>query len=109
MRDVTTKFDEFDKDSSGWWSNITQNIKKKGTIAELCYAIKEVPGTAGLKHKAAGKSASPRVWACYKDTTDISSLHFVVLVDPEKVTEQKLKIIDTEYPNHITIPEEGDF
>jgi len=101
---------KFQENANGFLlSSITQNIKKKGTIAELCYAIKEVPGTAGLKHKAAGKSASPRVWACYKDTTDISSLHFVVLVDPEKVTEQKLKIIDTEYPNHITIPEEGDF
>ena len=101
---------KFQENANGFLlSSITQNIKKKGTIAELCYAIKEVPGTAGLKHKAAGKSASPRVWACYKDTTDISSLHFVVLVDPEKVTEQKLKIIDTKYPNHITIPEEGDF
>ena len=101
---------KFQENANGFLlSSITQNIKKKGTIAELCYAIKEVPGTAGLKHKAAGKSASPRVWACYKDTTDISTLHFVVLVDPETVTEQKLKIIDTEYPNHITIPEEGDF
>ena len=101
---------KFQENANGFLlSSITQNIKKKGTIAELCYAIKEVPGTAGLKHKAAGKSAPPRVWACYKDTTDISTLHFVVLVDPEKVTEQKLKIIDTKYPNHITIPEEGDF
>jgi hypothetical protein len=90
-------------------SSITKNIKKNGAIAELCYAIKEVPGTAGLKHKAAGESAPRRAWACYKDINDISTLHFVVLIDPQKVSADKLKMIDTEYPNHITIPEEGDF
>jgi len=90
-------------------SSITKNIKKNGAIAELCYAIKEVPGTAGLKHKAGGKSAARRAWACYKDINDISTLHFIVLIDPQKVSADKLKMIDTEYPNHITIPEEGDF
>jgi len=105
------KIRKFLKNENGFMlSSITKNIKTSGTPAELCYAIKEVPGTAGLKHKGKlGKSAPPRTWACYKDINDISTLHFVVLIDPQKVSADKLKMIDTEYPNHITIPEEGDF
>ncbi len=106
-RKKNRKFQE--NDNGFLLSSITKNIKTKGTIAELCNAINEVQGTAGLKHKANGKSAPPRTWACYKDINDISTLHFVVLVDPQTVSADKLKMIDTKYPNHITIPEEGDF
>jgi hypothetical protein len=67
-----------------------------------------VPGTAGLMHKAGGNPAPRRAWACYKDTNDKSTLYYVVLVE-EKITEDKLKMIDTDYPKHIIIPQEGGF
>ena len=100
---------EFKKSKDGRF--LLSSITKKEQIVELYTAIKEVPGTAGLMHKAkaGGKAAYSKAWACYKDTNDDSTLYFVVLVDPLTVTEQELKLIDTKYPNHITIPEEGDF
>lgn len=89
---------------------LLSSITKKEQIVEIYTAINEVPGTAGLKHKADGKPAPRRVWACYKDTADNSTLYYVVLVDyPLTVTEEKLKMIDTKYPNHIIIPQEGVF
>ncbi len=79
------------------------------TKLELCTTITKVPGTNGIKHVLSGGVPAPRrVWPCYKDTNDNSTLYYVVLVE-EKITEEALKKIDAKYPNHITIPEEGDF
>ena len=89
---------------------LLSSITKKEQIVEIYTAINEVPGTAGLKHKADGKPAPRRVWACYKDTADNSTLYYIVLVDyPLTVTDEKLKMIDIKYPNHIIIPQEGVF
>ena len=78
------------------------------TKLELCATITKVPGTNGLKHVSTGVPAPRRVWPCYKDINDNTTLYYVVLVE-EKITEEDLNKIDTKYPNHITIPEEGDF
>lgn len=78
------------------------------TKLELCLTITKVPGTNGLKHVSAAVPAPRRVWPCYKDTNDKSTLYYVVLVE-EKITEEKLKMIDIKYPNHIIIPQEGEF
>jgi len=100
-REYTRKFKERD-------GFLLSSITKKEQIVELCKAISEVPGTAGLMHKAGGNPAPRRAWACYKDTNDKSTLYYVVLVE-EKITEDKLKMIDTDYPKHIIIPQEGGF
>jgi hypothetical protein len=87
---------------------LLSSITKKEQIVGLYTAINAVPGTAGLKHIAEGKPAPRRAWACYKDTNDNSTLYYIVLIE-EKITVEDLQKIDAKYPNHITIPEEGDF
>jgi len=92
---------EFSKNKEGF---IIATITTTQTVLKLCDAIKAVDTTAGLKHVDAHKRPAPRrVWPCYKDTKDKSTLYFLVLVDPQTVSQEELKNVDAKYPEHIII------
>jgi hypothetical protein len=92
---------EFSKNKEGF---IIATITTNQTVLKLCDAIKAVDTTAGLKHVDAHKKPAPRrVWPCYKDTKDKSTLYFLVLVDPQTVSQEELKNVDAKYPEHIII------
>jgi hypothetical protein len=91
----------FSKNKEGF---IIATITTNQTVLKLCDAIKAVDTTAGLKHVDAHKKPAPRrVWPCYKDTKDKSTLYFLVLVDPQTVSQEELKNVDAKYPEHIII------
>jgi hypothetical protein len=91
----------FPKNKEGF---IIATITTNQTVLKLCDAIKAVDTTAGLKHVDARKKPAPRrVWPCYKDTKDKSTLYFLVLVDPQTVSQEELTNVDTKYPEHIII------
>jgi hypothetical protein len=91
----------FSKNKEGF---IIATITTNQTVLKLCDAIKAVDTTAGLKHVDARKKPAPRrVWPCYKDTKDKSTLYFLVLVDPQTVSQEELKNVDAKYPEHIII------
>lgn len=91
----------FSKNKEGF---IIATITTNQTVLKLCDAIKAVNTTAGLKHVDAHKNPAPRrVWPCYKDTKDKSTLYFLVLVDPQTVSQEELKNVDVKYPEHIIL------
>ena len=91
----------FSKNKEGF---IIATITTNQNVLKLCDAIKAVDTTAGLKHVDAHKKPAPRrVWPCYKDTKDKSTLYFLVLVDPQTVSQEELKNVDAKYPEFIII------
>ena len=77
-------------------------------VLDLLNVIKKVPtGITSGGGKADG-ATSRKVWACYKNTNDKNTLVFVVLLPPDIVSEEKIRLIDSKYTS-LTIPEEGDF
>lgn len=91
----------FPKNEEGF---MIATITTNKTVLDLCDAIKAVDTTAGIKHVDENKKPAPRrVWPCYKDTKNKSTLHFLVLVDPQTVSQEELKNIDVKYPEYIII------
>jgi|UniRef100_A0A6C0I8S6 hypothetical protein len=91
----------FSKNKEGF---IIATITTNQNVLKLCDAIKAVDTTAGLKHVDAHKKPAPRrVWPCYKDTKDKSTLYFLVLVDPQTISQEELKNVDAKYPEFIII------
>jgi hypothetical protein len=91
----------FSKNKEGF---IIATITTNQNVLKLCDAIKAVDTTAGLKHVDAHKKHAPRrVWPCYKDTKDKSTLYFLVLVDPQTISQEELKNVDAKYPEFIII------
>jgi hypothetical protein len=91
----------FSKNKEGF---IIATITTNQNVLKLCDAIKAVDTTAGLKHVDAHKKPAPRrVWPCYKDTKDKSTLYFLVLVDPQTISQEELKNVDVKYPEFIII------
>ena len=75
---------------------------------DLLKVIKAVPTGITSGGGKDGVKISRSVWACYKDTNNNSTLRFVVLLPPDKVSEEKIKAIDSKYPS-IIIPQEGEY
>ena len=75
---------------------------------DLLKVIEKVP--VGIKSgggKGDGTKTPRRVWACYKNTADNSTLRFVVVISPD-LSKEKVQIVDTKYPS-IIVPQEGDY
>ena len=83
---------------------IETSLNKSKEKASLLDAIKKVPGAYGTNN---GVITWRTYLPCYKDTNDVASLHFVVVVRPGTDAE-KLEMVKQEYPS-IIIPQEGDF
>lgn len=77
-------------------------------VLDLLKVIKKVPTGITSGGGKDGVKISRSVWACYKDIEDNSTLRFVVLLPPGKVSEEKIRVIDSNYPS-ITIPQEGEY
>jgi hypothetical protein len=87
---------------------ITASKFGKSGILDLLDTIKSVP--TGIKSgggKEGGTKNPRRVWACYKNTSDNSTLVFVVLISPD-ISEEILQKVDSKYPS-IIIPQEGNY
>jgi hypothetical protein len=87
---------------------IEASLFAESGVLELLKVINKVP--IGIKSGGgkSGDTISRKVWACYKDTNDVNTLVFVVLLPPSSVSEEKIRLIDMKYPS-VIIPEEGNF
>ena len=85
------------------------SLSKKATVNELCESIKYVP--TAIKSGGGGgdgKTVQRKVFPCYKNTLDTSTLHFVIPIDPAKITPEQVAKVDSIY-NHIKVPHKGNF
>lgn len=87
---------------------IEASLFTESGVLDLLKVIKKVPTGITSGGGKDGVKISRSVWACYKDTEDSSTLRFVVLLPPDKVSGDKIKLIDSKYPS-IIVPQEGDF
>ena len=87
---------------------IEASLFTESGVLDLLKVIKKVPTGITSGGGKDGVKISRSVWACYKNIKDNSTLRFVVLLPPDKVSEEKIREIDTKYPS-ITIPQEGDY
>ena len=101
--DITTKIAK--PNAEGF---IEASLFTESGVLDLLKVIKKVPTGITSGGGKDGVKISRSVWACYKDTKDSSTLRFVVLLPPDKVSDDKIKLIDSKYPS-IIIPEEGDY
>jgi len=87
---------------------IEASLFTESGVLDLLNVIKKVPtGITSGGGKADG-ATSRKVWACYKNTNDKNTLVFVVLLPPDSVSAEKIRLLDSKYTSLI-IPEEGDF
>ena len=86
---------------------ILASLFKKKDILPLLDVIKGVPTGIQSGGGKNGVKIPRRVWACYKDVADNSTLRFVVLISPD-LSEENIRKADDMYPS-IYIPEEGVF
>uniref|UniRef100_A0A6C0LAE3 Uncharacterized protein n=1 Tax=viral metagenome TaxID=1070528 RepID=A0A6C0LAE3_9ZZZZ len=85
------------------------SLSKKVAVHELCEVIKYVP--TAIKSGGGGgdgKTVQRKVFPCYKNTLDSSTLHFVIAIDPKKISPEQLAKVDSIYAN-IKVPHKGDF
>jgi len=87
---------------------IEASLFTESGVLDLLKVIKKVPTGITSGGGTDNGKTSRKVWACYKNTQDSSTLVFVVLLPPDKVSEDKIRIIDSKYPS-IIIPQEGDY
>lgn len=96
----------FKKNKEGF---VKCSIFKTGTVQKLCDVIKHIPTaiTSGGGAKE-GKTVSRKLFPCYKDTSDQTSLHFVILLDPIKIKPETVNKIDLVH-KYIKVPQKGNF
>ena len=96
----------FKENSAGF---IECSLSKTRKVNELCESIKYVP--TAIKSGGGGgegKIVQRKVFPCYKNILDSSTLHFVIPIDPTKITQEHLTKVDSIH-NHIKVPHKGDF
>jgi hypothetical protein len=97
---------KFKKNPEGF---VECSIFAASKVQELCDVIKHIPtaiksgGGAG-----GGETVARKLFPCYKDISDPTSIHFVMLLDPAKITKEQVETIDANY-DYITVPQKGDF
>jgi len=87
---------------------IEASLFTQSGVLDVLDVIKKVPTGITSGGGKEGEKISRSVWSCYKKTNDSSTLLFVVLLPPNKVSEDKIRVIDSKYPS-ITIPQEGQY
>jgi hypothetical protein len=85
------------------------SIFSASKVQKLCDVIKHIPTAiksgGGAK---GGETVSRKLFPCYKDTSDPTSLHFVMLLDPTEIKPEQVKKIDYIHKD-IKVPQKGNF
>ena len=96
----------FKKNQEGF---VECSIFAASKVQELCDVIKHIPTAiksgGGAK---GGETVARKLFPCYKDTSDPTSLHFVMLLDPAKITKEQVEAIDANY-DYVKVPQKGYF
>jgi hypothetical protein len=104
-KEYTSKdFDKCKKDEF-----IKCSIFRRSDVLELCDVIRRIPtaiesGGGGKE----GNKVSRNLFWCYKDTSDPLTLHFVIPIDPLKITAEHLAKVDSIH-KYVKVPTRGNF
>ena len=78
-------------------------------VQEMCDVIKYIPTAiksgGGMK---GGENISRKLFPCYKDISDTDTLHFVMTLDPSKITTEQVAKLDSTY-DYVRVPHKGWF
>lgn len=96
-------FDKYNKDEL-----IKCSIFGESKVLDLCDVIRRIPtaiesGGGGKD----GKKVSRALFWCYKDTSDPLTLHFVIPIDPLKITSEHLAKVDSIH-KYVKVPTRGN-
>lgn len=85
------------------------SLSAASKVQEMCDVIKYIPTAiksgGGMK---GGENISRKLFPCYKDISDPDTLHFVMTLDPSKITTEQVAKLDSTY-DYVRVPQKGWF
>ena len=85
------------------------SLSAASKVQEMCDVIKYIPTAiksgGGMK---GGENISRKLFPCYKDISDTDTLHFVMTLDPSKITTEQVAKLDSTY-DYVRVPHKGWF